>query len=155
MTGLRNDPISHDRAPSHRKIAMPRAAEIADRIEAGETMAQVAASIGRTTATLRQHLLDHGWDSETARPIAQPPRPVATWGAMFPAFMADAVCGQTDPDAFFPESGANVREAKRLCNLVCEVREECLTWALDNDQRWGVWGGTSPQERKRMKREAS
>ena len=41
-----------------------------------------------------------------------------------------ALCAQTDPEAFFPEKGGSTREAKRVC-LSCEVRQECLEYALD------------------------
>jgi WhiB family redox-sensing transcriptional regulator len=64
-----------------------------------------------------------------------------------------AVCAQTDPDAFFPEKGGSTREAKRVCRA-CEVRAECLEYALDNDERFGIWGGLSERERRRIKRQA-
>ena len=51
-----------------------------------------------------------------------------------------ALCAQTDPEAFFPEKGGSTREAKKVC-LSCEVRGECLEYALANDERFGIWGG--------------
>lgn len=62
-----------------------------------------------------------------------------------------ALCAQTDPEAFFPEKGGSTREAKRIC-LGCEVRDECLDYALANDERFGIWGGLSERERRRIKR---
>ncbi len=62
-----------------------------------------------------------------------------------------ALCAQTDPEAFFPEKGGSTREAKRIC-LGCEVRDECLEYALSNDERFGIWGGLSERERRRLKR---
>jgi WhiB family transcriptional regulator, redox-sensing transcriptional regulator len=62
-----------------------------------------------------------------------------------------ALCAQTDPEAFFPEKGGSTREAKRIC-LGCEVRDECLEYALANDERFGIWGGLSERERRRLKR---
>ena len=62
-----------------------------------------------------------------------------------------ALCAQTDPEAFFPEKGGSTREAKRIC-LGCEVRGECLEYALANDERFGIWGGLSERERRRLKR---
>lgn len=62
-----------------------------------------------------------------------------------------ALCAQTDPEAFFPEKGGSTREAKRIC-LGCEVRGECLEYALSNDERFGIWGGLSERERRRLKR---
>ena len=63
-----------------------------------------------------------------------------------------ALCAQTDPDAFFPEKGGSTRDAKRVC-AKCEVREQCLKWAIDHDERFGIWGGMSERERRRYKRE--
>lgn len=62
-----------------------------------------------------------------------------------------ALCAQTDPEAFFPEKGGSTREAKRIC-LGCEVKDECLEYALSNDERFGIWGGLSERERRRLKR---
>ncbi|TSD97358.1 WhiB family transcriptional regulator [Skermania sp. ID1734] len=62
-----------------------------------------------------------------------------------------ALCAQTDPEAFFPEKGGSTREAKRIC-MGCEVRDECLEYALAHDERFGIWGGLSERERRRLKR---
>lgn len=62
-----------------------------------------------------------------------------------------ALCAQTDPEAFFPEKGGSTREAKRIC-LGCEVRDQCLEYALAHDERFGIWGGLSERERRRLKR---
>ncbi len=62
-----------------------------------------------------------------------------------------ALCAQTDPEAFFPEKGGSTREAKKIC-LGCEVRSECLDYALAHDERFGIWGGLSERERRRLKR---
>lgn len=62
-----------------------------------------------------------------------------------------ALCAQTDPEAFFPEKGGSTREAKKVC-LSCEVRAECLDYALKNDERFGIWGGLSERERRRIRR---
>lgn len=62
-----------------------------------------------------------------------------------------ALCAETDPEAFFPEKGGSTREAKRVCS-VCDVRAECLEAALSNDERFGIWGGLSERERRRLKK---
>ena len=62
-----------------------------------------------------------------------------------------ALCAQTDPEAFFPEKGGSTREAKRICQG-CEVKGMCLEYALANDERFGIWGGLSERERRRLKR---
>lgn len=64
-----------------------------------------------------------------------------------------ALCAQTDPEAFFPEKGGSTREAKKICTG-CEVKAECLAYALANDERFGIWGGLSERERRRIKRRA-
>ena len=64
-----------------------------------------------------------------------------------------ALCAQTDPEAFFPEKGGSTREAKRVC-LTCDVRNECLEYALQNDERFGIWGGLSERERRKLKKRA-
>lgn len=69
------------------------------------------------------------------------------------AWQARALCAETDPEAFFPEKGGSTREAKRICEQ-CEVRKECLDYALRNDERFGIWGGLSERERRKLKRQA-
>jgi WhiB family redox-sensing transcriptional regulator len=64
-----------------------------------------------------------------------------------------ALCAQTDPEAFFPDKGGSTREAKRVC-MACEVRVTCLDYALENDERFGIWGGLSERERRRVKKRA-
>ena len=64
-----------------------------------------------------------------------------------------ALCAQTDPEAFFPEKGGSAREAKKVC-LTCEVRDDCLEYALMNDERFGIWGGLSERERRKLKKRA-
>ena len=49
------------------------------------------------------------------------------------------------------EKGGSTREAKRVC-LSCDVRSECLEYALAHDERFGIWGGLSERERRRLKR---
>jgi len=64
-----------------------------------------------------------------------------------------ALCAQTDPEAFFPDKGGSTREAKKIC-AGCEVRAECLEFALAHDERFGIWGGMSERERRRLRRHA-
>ena len=69
------------------------------------------------------------------------------------AWQADALCAQTDPEAFFPEKGGSTRDAKRICSG-CEVKAQCLDYALANDERFGIWGGLSERERRKLKKRA-
>jgi len=68
------------------------------------------------------------------------------------AWQDDALCAQTDPEAFFPEKGGSSRQAKAVC-MACEVRPECLEYALENDERFGIWGGLSERQRRALRRQ--
>lgn len=61
------------------------------------------------------------------------------------------VCAQTDPEVFFPEKGGSTKEAKAMC-VGCEVKAECLDWAMANNERFGIWGGLSERERRRLRK---
>lgn len=78
----------------------------------------------------------------------------ATRTAERDTWMSDALCAQTDPDAFFPEAGGSSRAAKALC-AECPVREACLEYALTNNLQDGIYGGRSPKERARLRRSAA
>ena len=87
-----------------------------------------------------------GWESADADvlELAFVDREILSW-------QERALCAQTDPEAFFPEKGGSTREAKKVC-LACEVRVECLEYALAQDERFGIWGGLSERERRRLKK---
>ncbi|WP_436694781.1 MULTISPECIES: WhiB family transcriptional regulator [unclassified Geodermatophilus] len=87
-----------------------------------------------------------------ATPAWAEPLPASPWPAVATddAWRLDALCAETDPEAFFPEKGGSTREAKRVCSG-CEVRAECLESALANDERFGIWGGLSERERRRLR----
>jgi WhiB family redox-sensing transcriptional regulator len=69
-----------------------------------------------------------------------------------PAWMAEALCAQVDAEMFFPEKqGAHNRAAKRTC-LRCDVRTECLDYAVKHKIAWGIWGGKSDRERRSIRR---
>ncbi len=69
------------------------------------------------------------------------------------SWQESALCAQTDPEAFFPEKGGSTRDAKKVC-VGCEVRGECLEYALAHDERFGIWGGLSERERRKLKKTA-
>jgi WhiB family redox-sensing transcriptional regulator len=64
----------------------------------------------------------------------------------------EANCLGVDPDLFFPERGASTREAKAVCRS-CEVRVDCLEYALAHGEKFGIWGGLSERERRRVRRQ--
>lgn len=68
------------------------------------------------------------------------------------AWMDRGLCVETDPDAFFPGQGEPAKDAKQVCRA-CEVRAECLEYALQNRIEFGIWGGTSEMDRRAMRRE--
>jgi len=69
-----------------------------------------------------------------------------------PGWQDYANCLGVDPDLFFPERGASTREAKEVCRG-CVVRADCLEYALDNGEKFGIWGGMSERERRRLRRQ--
>jgi WhiB family redox-sensing transcriptional regulator len=70
------------------------------------------------------------------------------------AWMTDALCAQSDPEIFFPERGSTARPGKRVC-AACDVRAECLQYALDHGERFGVWGGLTANERTRLRKKGA
>lgn len=61
-------------------------------------------------------------------------------------------CRGLDPDMFFPQRGDTVREAKTVCDA-CPVRPQCLEYAITNGEKFGIWGGLSERERRRIRRQ--
>lgn len=100
-------------------------------------------------------------DDDAAFPsdLSRPPADVAPVLPLFGdadddaalAWQERALCAQTDPEAFFPEKGGSTREAKKVCAR-CDVRAECLEYALAHDERFGIWGGLSERERRKLKK---
>lgn len=67
------------------------------------------------------------------------------------SWQESALCAQADPEAWFPDKGGSTRDAKRVCKR-CEVKDACLDYALRNGERFGIWGGVSERDRRRMLR---
>lgn len=68
-------------------------------------------------------------------------------------WMGQARCREVDPDLWFPDKGESDKSqrAKEICGR-CPVQRQCLQYALDNTECWGVWGGLSYDDRKDLKR---
>ena len=66
------------------------------------------------------------------------------------SWMDLAACAQTDPEAFFPDKGGSSAMAKAVC-MSCDVRTRCLQYALDNDEKHGIWGGLSDRQRRAIR----
>ncbi len=63
-----------------------------------------------------------------------------------------ANCRGADPDLFFPERGASTRTAKGICRE-CSVKNECLEFAIVSSEKFGIWGGMSERERRKIRRQ--
>lgn len=71
-------------------------------------------------------------------------------------WMADGACRTEEPSQFFPDGSTGgwlpvIDHAKAICNT-CPVLATCRTWALDTRQPYGIWGGLTEQERRRVQR---
>lgn len=62
-----------------------------------------------------------------------------------------ASCRGLDTNLFFPERGEDSSIAKRIC-FTCPVKNPCRDWALANNEKHGIWGGTSEKERRTRRR---
>jgi WhiB family redox-sensing transcriptional regulator len=62
-----------------------------------------------------------------------------------------AACYGLDPELFFPTTEVEAGLALSCCS-VCTIRDVCLAWAVQNGERYGVWGGTTEQQRQRLAR---
>lgn len=69
-----------------------------------------------------------------------------------PAWQDRANCLGVDPDLFFPRRGEDTRAAKDVCRG-CTVRADCLEHAITNGEKFGIWGGMSERERRRIRRQ--
>lgn len=89
-------------------------------------------------------------DGQAAPQLPTPPGP----------WVAEALCAQVGGDGWFPDRAApgseslsnpvSVDDAKAVCAR-CPVRQQCLAYALDNDETYGIWGGLSPRERRTLR----
>lgn len=72
-------------------------------------------------------------------------------GLLPPEWTKQALCAEVDPVIFFPEKGDIITPAKKVC-MACDVRVQCLEYALENNERFGIWGGTVEKERRKLNR---
>jgi WhiB family redox-sensing transcriptional regulator len=141
------------------KVKRTSTADMAAWIRGGVTLHDTAKAFGVSDSTVRQRLITNGWSSATGEPVSLIPEPEPEPDpetVSHPAFAfvdqpwADqALCAQTDPEVFFPEKGGETRTAKAVC-AGCLVAAECLDYALTTNERFGVWGGLSERERRKL-----
>lgn len=67
------------------------------------------------------------------------------------AWLANAHCQGMDPELFFPRKSDAQKETIKFC-LRCPVRLDCLQYALDTPVNYGIWGGTTQEERRQLRR---
>lgn len=67
----------------------------------------------------------------------------------------DALCAEIGDELFFPPKGGSYKEGKAVCGK-CDVRDQCLAYIMKLetgiDNRFGLYGGLSPNERRRLVR---
>jgi len=137
------------------KVKKLSTGDMAEWIRGGVTLHDTAKAFGVSDSTVRQRLIVAGWSSTTGQPLdtlgyEPDPEPAAPSNLFIDQPWADqALCAQTDPEAFFPEKGGSPREAKAVC-AACFVAAECLDYALTTGERFGVWGGFSERERRKL-----
>ena len=69
-----------------------------------------------------------------------------------PSWYKDANCKGTNQDDFFPDRGSSTVIAKKICSE-CKVKVQCLEYAVERKERFGIWGGKSERERRAIRRE--
>jgi WhiB family redox-sensing transcriptional regulator len=70
-------------------------------------------------------------------------------GFLPPEWVKQARCAEVDPVIFFPEKGERTSHAKAVCRS-CEVKAECLQYSLDNNEKFGIWGGLTELDRIKL-----
>ncbi len=86
--------------------------------------------------------------AERSRQVVRP-RPDISW-------RIDALCRDSNPELFFPigstgRAVGQIEKAQEVC-LVCPAREACLEYALETNQDSGVWGGSTAEYRRDLRR---
>ena len=86
---------------------------------------------------------------DASRPGASPGPDLALVNPDEWAWQDRALCAETDPALFHPELGETAEAARRVCRS-CEVREQCLDFAVRNGIAFGVYGGMDERERREL-----
>lgn len=139
-------------------LRIPPLTEIAARIRDGESYRELAREYRVDQQGLANRLRNGGYrfdtgETERAARLREMRQHLSTKLLTYAEpWMADAICAQTDPEVFYPERGESIADAKRIC-LGCPVRETCLEWALEHKERFGVFGGKSERERRKIEQQ--
>lgn len=137
------------KAPSHRLTA-DDISEITNLLRDGLPYEEIAEAFGVSRGTVQYHASKAGL-TVTDRKAEARGEELDQHGLRVEdqPWAVDALCAQTDPEAFFPDKGGSTREAKAVC-ATCTVAAECLDYALANGERFGIWGGLSERERRKL-----
>lgn len=150
--------IHHHKGARRRKL--PPLSELAPRVQAGESIAQLAADLGCGESTLRQKFRTSGLSPDTGKPYvpkAIDPRP-ALAGFEYRAndVRGQGDCYEKDPADWYPEEFQNrhtkkaaIERAKAVCGG-CPERARCLAYSLRINDQWGIWGGLTADERRAL-----
>lgn len=138
-----------------KRSKMPPLTDIAADLRDGTDIADIAASVGVGVAYLAALLARHGWGRD-GRAESEQPRPeripIVGFLAGDVTWMDDALCTEIGPEHFFPEpAGASTVRARKVC-ADCPVREQCLEFALANNEAHGIWGGLMQTERAKLRK---
>jgi hypothetical protein len=137
------------------ELRTPPLAEIAARIRDGESYRDLAKEYWVDPQGLANRLRHGGYrfdtgESEREAHLREMKEHLsASLRTYALPWMRDATCAQVDPDAWFPEKGESTADAKQVCQG-CPVRRVCLEYALEGKERFGVWGGLSERERRKL-----
>lgn len=147
--------------PARKPIAIEDRA-VMECVARGYRLPSIARVTGQSRSEVTRIVRSYGWEVETKNGlIARPGEPAAEEAGpddVAAFFGVDgqvvnwrdlALCAQVDPDIFFPEKGGSVRAAKKVCEA-CDVQDECLEYALEHKERFGIWGGVTERNRRQM-----
>jgi WhiB family redox-sensing transcriptional regulator len=134
------------------RVVLPPAHRLGRLVQQHGT-AHVATSLGCHQTAVEKALRRAGWTStglNGSQPATWlPPDTDTTPPAPDTRWMEHARCAETDPETFYPvgsSRAADYEPAKTICAR-CDVRNDCLRYALDTNEEHGVWGGLTPDER--------
>ena len=136
------------------KVKHTSTADMAAWIRGGVTLHDTAKAFGVSESTIRQRLIVAGWSSSTGHPMdtftePEAKAPHASFAFIDQPWADQALCAETDPELWYPEKGGDNTRAKAIC-AGCFVAAECLDYALTANERFGIWGGLSERERRRL-----
>jgi WhiB family redox-sensing transcriptional regulator len=134
------------------KLTKDQISELKQMIADGLPRTEIAEAFGVGVGTVAYHAIRAGYatrgDAEVPDTVVEDQLQVSIF-TRSRHWIADAECAQVDPEIFFPEKGGSSRQAKEVCAR-CLVQAECLDDALEHNERFGIWGGQSERNRRKL-----